>query len=76
MHHSASSAPGWVTPARASIVDVSSTCNDGSAAWTVRWHPAPGARLRLFCLPHTGGGAAAYRPWADRMAPDIEVVAI
>jgi medium-chain acyl-[acyl-carrier-protein] hydrolase len=30
----------------------------------------------LFCLPHAGGGAAVFRQWADRLAPDIEVVAI
>jgi surfactin synthase thioesterase subunit len=47
-----------------------------SDAWTVRWRPSPSARLRLFCLPHTGGGASAYRGWAERLAPDIEVVAL
>ncbi|MFI0408235.1 thioesterase II family protein [Actinomadura sp. 3N508] len=44
--------------------------------WGVRWTPAPSARLRLFCLPHAGGGAAVYRQWARDLAPDIEVVAI
>ncbi|MFI2437499.1 thioesterase II family protein [Streptomyces sp. NPDC018693] len=44
--------------------------------WEVRWHPAPGARIRLLCLPHAGGGALAYRAWARALAPDIEVVAI
>lgn len=80
MDPTASAIAGWVTPAWASMpvstVDISSTRNAESARWTVRWHRAPGARLRLFCLPHTGGGAAAYRSWADRLAPDIEVVAI
>ena len=42
----------------------------------VRWpSPAP-ARIRLYCLPHAGGGAATYFPWARRLAPDIEVVAL
>lgn len=45
-------------------------------AWGVRWRPAPGARLRLFCLPHTGGGASLYRSWAQRLPPDIELIAI
>lgn len=44
--------------------------------WAVTWRPSPQAALRLFCLPHTGGGAAVYRDWADQLAPDIEVVAI
>ena len=46
------------------------------AAWAVRWNPVPDARIRLFCLPHTGGGAAVYRDWANRLAPDVEVVAL
>jgi len=44
--------------------------------WGVRWEPSPAARIRLFCLPHSGGGAAAYRRWAGLLAPDIEVVAL
>lgn len=30
--------------------------------------------MRLFCLPHAGAGASAYRDWPDRLAPDVEVV--
>ncbi|MFE6686300.1 thioesterase II family protein [Streptomyces sp. NPDC057743] len=45
-------------------------------AWFERFRPLPRARLRLFCLPHAGGGAYAYRSWARRLAPHIEVVAI
>ncbi|MEU6357164.1 alpha/beta fold hydrolase [Streptomyces sp. NPDC047072] len=44
--------------------------------WAVRWYPSPDAPLRLFCVPHSGGGAATYRDWARRLAPDIEVVAV
>jgi medium-chain acyl-[acyl-carrier-protein] hydrolase len=42
----------------------------------VTWRPAPAARLRLFCLPHTGGGAVTYRWWAQQLAPEVEVIAI
>lgn len=49
---------------------------DLTTTWGVRWVPAPNARIRLFCVPHAGGGAAAYRTWARELAPDIEVVAI
>jgi surfactin synthase thioesterase subunit len=45
-------------------------------AWGVRWRPVPDARLRLFCLPHAGGGAVTYRLWAQYLASDIEVVAV
>jgi medium-chain acyl-[acyl-carrier-protein] hydrolase len=44
--------------------------------WLARWRSAPDARLRLFCLPHAGGGTVAYRPWALRFAPEVDVVAI
>jgi medium-chain acyl-[acyl-carrier-protein] hydrolase len=48
----------------------------GSSPWQVRWRPLPEAGLRLFCLPHAGGGATAYRLWATELAPSVEVVAI
>lgn len=32
--------------------------------------------LRLFCLPHAGGGAGSYRDWVAGLAPDIEVVPV
>lgn len=38
--------------------------------------PAPGARLRLVCLPFAGGGAAVYRPLALGFGPDVEVSAL
>jgi medium-chain acyl-[acyl-carrier-protein] hydrolase len=50
--------------------------SDPAEGWTTRWWPAPDAALRLYCLPHTGGGAAVYRQWAQLLAPRIEVVAI
>ncbi|QFG24785.1 thioesterase II family protein [Actinomadura sp. WMMB 499] len=45
-------------------------------SWTVRWNRPPSPRLRLFCLPHAGGGAGAYRAWTRYLPPDVEVVAI
>ncbi|WP_329241749.1 alpha/beta fold hydrolase [Actinoallomurus sp. NBC_01490] len=47
-----------------------------AGSWTVRWNHVPSPRLRLFCLPHAGGGAAVYRPWPRHLPPDVEVVAI
>lgn len=40
--------------------------------WITRPRPAPRARLRLFCLPHAGGGASAFRGWADTLPADVE----
>ncbi|WP_420130678.1 thioesterase II family protein [Longimicrobium sp.] len=33
----------------------------------------PRARLRLFCIAHAGGGASAFRGWADALPPEVEV---
>jgi medium-chain acyl-[acyl-carrier-protein] hydrolase len=41
--------------------------------WIVRPRPSPRARLRLFCLPHAGGGASAFRAWADALPPEVDV---
>jgi medium-chain acyl-[acyl-carrier-protein] hydrolase len=30
-------------------------------------------RITLFCIPHAGGGASAYRNWANALSPQIAV---
>lgn len=32
--------------------------------------------MRLFCLPYAGGTTRMYRPWLDRLRPDVELVAL
>lgn len=44
-----------------------------AARWITRPRPAPRARLRLFCIAHAGGGASAYRGWADALPAEVEV---
>lgn len=44
--------------------------------WVTGPRPRPDATLRLFCLPFAGGGASAYRQWADKVPPWIEVCPI
>ena len=51
----------------------SRTAEDG---WLVFPRPNPAARLRLFCLPFAGAGAAPFRPWADLLDRSIELVAV
>ena len=44
--------------------------------WLVINRLNPRAQVRLFAFPFAGGGAATFRPWADQLDPDIELVAI
>jgi medium-chain acyl-[acyl-carrier-protein] hydrolase len=41
--------------------------------WISRPRPNPRARLRLFCVAHAGGGASAFRGWAEALPPEVEV---
>jgi len=41
--------------------------------WIQRPLPRPAARLRLLLIPHAGGGASAFRGWADALPPEVEV---
>ncbi len=38
--------------------------------------PNPAAKLRLFCFPYAGGGAATYREWHQKLPGDIEVATV
>lgn len=38
--------------------------------------PVPNAAIRLFCFPYAGGSASIYDGWGERLADDIEVVAV
>ncbi|MET9352869.1 alpha/beta fold hydrolase [Streptomyces sp. NPDC006617] len=44
--------------------------------WTRRWNEGGASRLTLICLPHAGGSAGFYRPWAALMPPEVELVAL
>jgi medium-chain acyl-[acyl-carrier-protein] hydrolase len=41
--------------------------------WITRPRPSPRAKLRLFCIAHAGGGASAFRGWADALPAEVEV---
>ena len=47
-----------------------------SNVWVKCAKPRPRARVRLFCFPHAGGGASAYKTWSDYLPQEIEVYAI
>jgi medium-chain acyl-[acyl-carrier-protein] hydrolase len=42
-------------------------------AWIAFRKPNPQARLRLFCLPYAGTGAAIFRNWPDGLPAYVEV---
>lgn len=42
-------------------------------SWVMYRKPRPQARLRLFCFPYAGGGAAVYRTWADELPAGVDV---
>ncbi len=44
-----------------------------NSAWIVPGPAGIKPRLRLFCLPYAGGGAAAYAQWVNRLPRDVEV---
>jgi surfactin synthase thioesterase subunit len=44
--------------------------------WIRRFRPAPGAAVRLVCLPHAGGSATSYVPMTRALEPDVDVLSI
>lgn len=44
--------------------------------WLPYRKPRAGARVRLFCFPHAGGGASLYRTWQDDLPLSVEVCAV
>lgn len=54
------------------IDEVSVTTN----RWVVCPQPNSEARLRLFCFPYAGAGAAIYHSWGRLLSPKIEVFSI
>jgi surfactin synthase thioesterase subunit len=47
-----------------------------SSPWVRRFHPRPGAAVRLVCLPHAGGSASFFHRLSGDLPPDIEALAI
>jgi len=44
--------------------------------WIQQPQPRPHARLRLLMIPHAGGGASAFRGWAEALPPEVEGCAV
>jgi medium-chain acyl-[acyl-carrier-protein] hydrolase len=49
---------------------------DDLKSWVYQSAGQGSCRLRLFCLPYAGGGAAVYRLWPGAMPPGVELCRI
>ena len=49
------------------------TQHRATASWLIVPRPNPRARLRLFCFPYAGGGAATYLAWPGVLPEEVEV---
>ncbi|GAA2586244.1 alpha/beta fold hydrolase [Dactylosporangium fulvum] len=47
-----------------------------SARWLRRPRPCHDPSARLVCLPHAGGTASAYAPWAARLPARVELITV
>lgn len=47
-----------------------------ASLWFLRPSPRPGAELTLYCIPHAGGAASAYRAWPACLPDWVEPVAL
>jgi acyl transferase domain-containing protein/surfactin synthase thioesterase subunit len=64
------------SPATVMTPEAPQTSQTVGNGWLVFPRPNATAKIRLFCFPFAGGGAATYRPWVEALPASIEVVAI
>ncbi|MGW2546674.1 thioesterase II family protein [Kitasatospora sp. NPDC001574] len=41
-----------------------------------RHRPPERPALRIYCFPHVGAGAAAFKPWLDHLPPEVDLCAV
>jgi medium-chain acyl-[acyl-carrier-protein] hydrolase len=44
--------------------------------WLFSFEVQAAAEARVFCFPHSGGGAAAFRDWSASLRPTVDLVAV
>ena len=49
---------------------------DRITKWVQCRGPEPGARKRLFCLPHAGGGGVSFHSWQKALGPTLHVCSV
>ena len=50
--------------------------HDATRTWVACPNPNPDARVRMICLPHAGASPSAFRPWADQVPADFELLPV
>lgn len=68
--------PGDRAPTDGPTIRRGTRLHSSPEAWLQRFQPRPQADVRLFCFPHAGGAAAAYRPWSLALPAHVDVVAV
>ncbi len=48
----------------------------GDSRWIARLSRPAETRLRMFCFPHVGSGAAAFNSWLEQVPAEVELCAI
>lgn len=66
----------WAEPSGSAGSTSTHRIQQVSKPWIIRFQSLPDARVRLFCLPHAGVGASAYRTWHTGLGPEVEVCAV
>lgn len=54
--------------------NVSEIMNDKK--WYVEYKKNPHASMRIFCFPHSGGGASTYFSWSNLLSLTVELISI
>ncbi|MFD8488553.1 thioesterase II family protein [Streptomyces sp. NPDC059712] len=69
---------GPVSPSASAPYDARPSARAARAdnPWIRRWSDGASPRFTLVCLPHAGGSAGFYRPWAALMPAEVELLAI
>lgn len=63
-------------PPSAAVPHQASRPARADSPWIRRWSGGPAPRFTLICLPHAGGSAGFYRPWAALTPPEVELLAV
>jgi surfactin synthase thioesterase subunit len=58
------------------MTEIDTDLVERESPWIHRYTSGAPARARLVCFPFAGGSASYYFPFANQLAPDIEVLAV